>query len=379
MTIQELWARRRELANSVNDLITNGDHDEALRVDGQIREIDEEITRATAEQERERNAAAENLITEQRTFAEAVFGPQANFEGINPGFEGRGPIRDAISGLPTPQIYHTDLPSPVAPPTGFLATLAHGTTDGDEHFFEAPVLDNKAAEWVSGKKAESALKWTEATAPLATIAHWMPIKRQTARRYRQLESIVANALLMGLDLKADSIVLTNEQTDTGITGILKYAGTLQHTKIAEKNLKDTFAAMKRKVRVASGVPATHVCISPYAIEELSEEKDQVGRYLFPDIGAGGTIAGLTVVEDVNMTGEKEMALVYYSAGATFNIADPQEVTIGLKDSQLIENEYTLLAEMTANLRVDMPAAFCVCSDIGLEIEAAVKTTPKAGK
>ena len=65
---------------------------------------------------------------------------------------------------------------------------------------------------------------------------------------------------------------------------------------------------------------------------------------------------------------KETALVYYAGGASWDIADPQEVAIGLTNSQFIQNEYTVLAELTAALRVDNPAAFCYCSDIGLTAE-----------
>ena len=65
----------------------------------------------------------------------------------------------------------------------------------------------------------------------------------------------------------------------------------------------------------------------------------------------------------------ESALVYYAGGASWDIADPQEVTVGLINSQLIQNEYTILAELTAALRVDMPAAFCYCGNLGIEVEA----------
>lgn len=373
MNSKQLWARRRELANKVNTLIDNNEIDEARRVEGQLREIDDEITRVTEEENEAREAAVKKTVENHHSFARALFGDPATFNGIENGFRATAPIRDAVSELPTPQIYKRDLPGPVAPPTGFLQTIAHGTTDGDEHFFRTPVLTNKAAGWTTGDKPESSIEWKEAVAHIETIAHWIPILKQTARRYGQLESITANALMMGLDLKCNELALNGDNA-SGITGVCKTTGILKHTKASGKNLKDTFAAMKRKVRVATGIAPNYVCLSPYAIEELSEEKDQVGRYLFPDIANGGTIAGLTVVEDVNMTGEEhETALVYWGNGASWDIADAQEVTIGLTDKQFIQNAYTLLAELTAALRVDNPAAFCLCDDLGLTVEPAVST------
>ncbi len=366
MNSKELWAKRRELANKVNELITDN-KDEALRVEGQLREIDDEISRVTAEEEEARNAAVQKA-QRLHTIGADLFGDRAVFDGIQPGFKATMPIKDAVSGLPTPQIYRRDLPSPVAPPTGFLATLAHGTAEGDEHYFTTPVLDNKAAGWVDGQKPESSLAWGEDTAHLEVIAHWIPIKRQTANRYSELESIVANSLMMGLDLKADEYALRGNNQN-GIVGVCNKPGILKHKKVEGKNLKDTFASMKRKVRVATGIAPNYVALSPYTLEELSQSKDQVGRYLFPDIGNGGNIAGLTCVEDVNMTVEStETALVYYNYAASFDIADTAEVTVGLVDKQFIENAYTLLAELTAALRVDMPAGFCYCPDLGIAAE-----------
>lgn len=381
MNSLELWNKRRELANKVNLLIENNETDEALRVEGQIREIDDEISRVTEEEERARQVASVKKIANTVPFIESLLGAKDTFSGIEAGFKASAPIKDAITGLPTPQIYRRDLPSPVAPPTGFLATIAHGTTDGDEHYFMTPVLTNKAAGWVSGQKPESSLEWTEATAPIETIAHHMPILKQTARRYSQLESIVTNSLMMGLDLKADEMVLRGNNP-SGITGVCNNKSILKHAKVEGKNLKDTFAAMKRKVRVATGIAPNYVALSPYALEELSEEKDQVGRYLFPDIGNGGSVAGLICVEDVNMTYEdRETALVYYSYGASFDIADPEEVTIGLVNDQLIKNAYTILAELTAALRVDNPASFCYCADLGIapEDDSAVNMVMKTSK
>lgn len=377
MNSKQLWNKRTGLVEAMNEAAKAENMDEAHRLEGEIRALDQVIAAVVEEEDAAREALASNaIVRENATLGEKLFGAKAEFAGLHPGFKGHAPVKDAVSGLPTPQIYRRDLPAPVAPPTGFLATLPKGTTDGDEHFFKTPVLTNNAAGWTTGNKPESALAWTEATALLETIAHWIPIKKQTANRYAQLESIVANSLMLGLDLKCDELALRGSNS-SGIVGVTNTTGILTHTKAAGKNLKDTFMAMKRKVRVATGVAAGYVCLSPYAIEELSEEKDDNGNYLFPEIANGGTIGGLVVVEDVNMTyttgtGQsavtKESALVYYNGGASFDIADPEEVVIGLINSQLIQNEYTLLAELTAALRVEMPGAFCYCADLGIAAE-----------
>lgn len=384
MNSKQLWNKRTQLVAAMNEAAGAENFDEAHRIEGEIRALDGIIAQVLDEEENARTAQASHIITtDKATLGERLFGARAEFKGIEPGFKARIAVKDAVSGLPTPQIYKRDLPGPVAPPTGFLATLPKGTTDGDEHFFKTPVLTNAAAGWTSGNKPESALQWTEGVAHIETIAHWIPIKKQTANRYSQLESIVSNSLMLGLDLKSNEYALRGSNS-SGIVGVTNTQGILTHTVSTpagdaqtDKNLKDEIQTMARKVRVASGIAAGYVCLSPYAIEVFSQLKDTLGRYLFPDISNGGKIGGLTVVEDVNMTyttgtgqsaSTKETALVYYAGGATWDIADPEEVTIGLVNSQLIQNEYTVLAELTATLRVDNPAAFCYCADLGITAE-----------
>lgn len=378
--IAQLQDAIRGYEERVATLAASGDEMGASEASGRLAATREllmdAIADVNAENERLRSRGSEEAARANSTIGQRVLGDRASFQGIEDGFRASAPLENAVSGLSTPQIYRYDLPAPIAPPIGFLATLLKGTTDGDEHFFRHPVLTNKAAGWTSGDKPESAIEWTKAVANIETIAHWIPIEKQTARRYSQLDSIVSGALMMGLDLKCNEYALRGSNS-SGIVGVTNTPGILAHAKRTGKNLKDTFCAMKRKVRVATGIAPNYVCLSPYAIEELSEEKDKNDNYLFPEISNGGTIAGLTVVEDVNMTvvtGEgdaavsKETALVYYNGGASFDVADPQEVTIGLVNSQLIQNQYTILAELTAALRVDMPGCFCYCADLGIEAE-----------
>lgn len=376
MNSKQLWNKRAQLVTAMDEA-AKSDMDEAHRIEGEIRALDVMIEQVINEEDSARAAMKSHAVSaETATLGEKMLGAKAQFNGIAPGFKANVKVKDAVSGLPTPQIYRRELSGPVAPPSGFLATLPKGITDGDEHFFKTPVLTNNAAGWTTGNKPESSLEWTEGVAHLETIAHWIPIKKQTANRYGQLESIVSNSLMLGLDLKADQLAVRGSNS-SGIVGVVNTTGIIEHNASigADRNLYDEIVTMARKVRVATGISPNYVCLSPYAIEKLAQWKDGEKRYMFDDIVPGGNIHGMTIVEDVNMTHtitatgnpdvEAESALVYYSGGASFDIADPAEVTIGLTNSQFIQNEYTLLAELTAALRVDIPAAFCYCENLDL--------------
>ena len=370
-TSKQLWNERATLVKAIDEAVIADNLDEARRCEGELRALDRQIEDTISFEDDERARAAKNPVgSEKQTFGEKVLGAENAFRGIDVGFEAKVDIKDAVSGLDTPQIYKRDLPGPVAPPTGFLSTLPKGKTDGDEHFFLTPELTNNAATWTSGNKPESAIEWEEATAPIETVAHHMPILKQTARRYKQLENIIGSSLMLGLDLVADYKALRGKNSN-GITGVTETDGILLHTMQQGKNIKDTIQTMARKVRVSSGLAANYVCLSPRAIEELQQTKDEEGRYLFPDIANGGKVNGLTIVEDINMTTAdgKETALVYYAQGASWDIADQEEVTVGLVGNQFIQNAYTLLAEFTAALAVQIPAAFCYCGDLGIAADA----------
>jgi HK97 family phage major capsid protein len=388
MDLNAIRAAIADCKKGINQALTDNDTDAAIRGEGRLEALRDEYDRAVAavEAENERIASQGRKLASSgaRSIMAQAFGTREEFEAMSldqiMNRMVKVDLRAAATSLATPEYHTTDLPALVEAPTGFLATLAKGTTNGDEHFFQQPALTNAAAGWASGTKPESALAWTPDVAHIETIAHWIPIAKQTARRYTMLESLTANALLLGLDMKCDELAIRGSNS-SGIVGVVNKTGVLQHTMptgTTDKNLKDAISTMRRKVRVASGLAATHVCLSPYAIETIAQEKDQIGRYLYPEVFPGGQLSGMTVVEDVNMTlvttsggttTSTEQAIVYSGRAATWSVADPAEVTIGLVDKQFVQNAYTLLAETTALLRFDVPAGFCVCADLGIDPEA----------
>lgn len=359
----------------------------AAGIDGRLAEARDQLVaeaaRVQAENERLAAEASAHAGEVAHDLAAALFGPAGAFNGIAEGWRASVPAalarqagyaaRNAVSGLTTPQIYSTELPQTFAPPMGFLDTIAQGTTDGDEHYFQAPTFTNAAAGWTSGNKPESGLAWTQATALLEVIAHYMPIEKQTARRYRTLESTVANTLMLGLEMKKDAFAVAGSNS-SGIVGALNQAGVQTYTQqtsgtMADTNLYDIAVEMSRLVRVNSGLPATHFAAPSSLLTTLRKAKGNDGHYLYPEIVNDGKLNGLPIVEDENLsvtttsngaTTTRNYVGCYFGGAATWNVADPDEVTVGLIGNQFIQNAYTLLAEGTYSLKVPFPKAFCFC-------------------
>ena len=364
-TSKQLWNERANLVAAMNDAVVANNLDEARRLEGEIRALDRQIEEVLDMEDDERERAATNpVVSGKASLGEQVFGPEASFRGIEPGFKATNNPKNDVSGLPVPERMSYNLPNPVEPIANFLSTIPRGETNEHEQYFIQPVFTNNAAGWVQGVKPESAIEWNSATALLETIAHHIPIKKQTARRYSQLESIVSGALISGLELKSDELALRGNNED-GIIGVTNRDGILIHTKVDGEDIIDTVDSMALKVRIASGLLPKYVCLSPYAVDAVKKLKDKNGRRIYNSISEA--FPGLTVIEDVNMvTAEgKESVLVYNTLGTRWDVADNGAVEIGYVDKQFVKNEYTLLAETTACLPMEIPSAYCYCDDLGL--------------
>ena len=367
----ELQNRINELEAKVQQLTADGDSEGAFVASGSLAEARRNYMDEVALVEEE-NKQLRAKAAKAHKAPVGIFGARDSFNGIEPGWEVR--VRNAATSLATPQEYELDLPSLAIPPIGVLESLPTGICNGDVHYFQQPALTNNAATWTSGDKAESALAWADAVAHIETVAHWIPINKQTARRYDELDSATRNALIPGLSLANDAKAVRGSNA-SGIVGLANTTGIIAHTYVSTdgKNLRDNLGTMRRKARVASGFAPNCVALSPFAIEQLEQAKDQIGNYLFPGFsGAGDSILGMRVIEDVSMTdttGSKETALVYYSGAAEWLTADADEVLIGLQQKQFIQNAYTLLAEGTHALKVWAPKAIAYCADLGLTVES----------
>ena len=368
-TSKQLWNERAALVQAMNEAVVADNLDEARRLEGEIRALDRQIEDTVNFEDEERARAATNPVDgEKASIGEKLFGPKASFRGIEPGFKATFNPKDGVSGLDTPQIYKYDLPSPVEPIANFLATLPKGKTNGDEHYFMRPVFTNNAATWTQGNKPESAIEWTEDTAHIEVIAHQMPILKQTARRYGQLENIVSGSLMMGLDMVCDEKALRGDN-ENGIVGVTNRDGVLLHTLIEGENIVDTVLHMALKVRIASHLLPKYVCLSPRAAFLVLQIKDKNDRKIYSSLAEA--FPGMTVVEDENMTTAdgKESVLVYNTTGTRWDVADEGSVEIGLVDKQFIQNAYTMLAETSAALPMEIPSAFCYCGDLGIAADA----------
>ena len=399
-SIVELQNRIVSLEGELSAITSSGevspeDAHRAAVIDGRLSEARDQLVseaaRVQAENERLAAEAAANHREVLHDMAHMLFGPKDSFGGIELGWQvkvsnrdlfmaqmaARASMmgaRDAVSGLSNPHRYSTELPGAAAAPMGFIDTIPHFQTDGEEHYFQQPSFTNMAAGWASGNKAESSIEWAPAVALLETIAHYTPIAKLTARRYRQLESTVAGVLLLGLGMKKDFFALRGSNS-SGIVGAMNQTGIQTYTQqssgtMADCNPYDVAVEQKRLIRVNSGFTPDCVAMPSSVATFLKKAKGQDGHYMYPEIVNEGKLDGMTIVEDESLavtttsggtTTTTNHQLCYFSGAMSWQTADEDEVTIGLIDKQFIQNTYSLLAEGTHSLKVPIPKAICDCA------------------
>lgn len=355
MKIVELQNKIVAYEGQISDLMADptGEHvAEAKAIEGRLSECRDmlmaEARRVADENEAMARAAA--AAPKAESFIERVLGPQNAFSGIEPGWK---VTVDALTGPVTPEKYDTNLPGVAIKPMGVLETLPQAFTDADEHYFQQAALTNAAAAWTTGSKPESGIEWVKAVAHLETIAHWIPIPKITAKRYRSLESTVVGALLYGLEAAKDAHVVSGNN-NSGIIGLLNTVGIQTYTAQQTDTVYDSIVQAAALVRANSGFAADCVAMDSATYAGIKTAKGSDNHYLIGEIMQNGTLDGLRVVIDENASSP----FVYFSGCAQFLTADPDEVTIGLVDKQFIQNEYTLLAEGTYALKVPFPKAIC---------------------
>ena len=277
-------------------------------------------------------------------------------------------------------IYRGDMPT-----NDLRSVLINGTTTSDAITFIRELLYTSNAAGVAeathtsaadetpvnaSVKPESALTFEQVTAPVVTIAHWIPITRQVLEDAGQLQAYVENRLLEGLKIE-ESTQLLNGTGGNELTGILQTTGVqdLDDTYFSGAAVNDagqdneTFNRILRArtlIRTTGRARANFVVLNPADYELILTLSDADRGYFGAgpfSAGVTTTLWGMRVVEDEGMTagfalvGDGRMAAVWDRMQAA--------IFIDTIDDQFIRNMLTILAEERLALTVFRPAAFAL--------------------
>ena len=252
-----------------------------------------------------------------------------------------------------------------------LDLIARGTTESNliEYVAEttpatiaaAPTAEATATTGTSGTKPEGAVSYTLVTAPVRTIAWWIPITNRMLSDAPALRAVIDNRLLLGLNLALESQVITGDGTGENFTGILNATG-INVTGKTTNDLDAIFNGMTQ-VRVTGLSRPSGTVLHPIDFQTIRLTRESLatatqGGYLMgpPNIQGATTLWGLPVVQSLGIaqgtgvTGDFQM-------GAMLFDREEAAVRVGYINDQFTRNLTTLLAELRAAFAVWRGAAF----------------------
>lgn len=230
----------------------------------------------------------------------------------------------------------------------------------------AMVAEASASTGTSGTKPESVLAYSVQTAPVQTLAHYIPITNRLLADAPAIRGIVDGRLLLGLALILETQMLAGNGAGSNFTGILNTTGVLTQGLTGTNNVLDAIFLARQQVRVTGHARPNVVVLHPndFAGIRLLREGTATGTYLMgPPSQAGPmTVWGLPIVESEAIT-ENTGLVADMIAGCGLWDREEAAIRVGVINDQFIRNMQTILAELRSAFTVLRPTAFCKVTGI----------------
>jgi HK97 family phage major capsid protein len=210
-----------------------------------------------------------------------------------------------------------------------------------------------------GTKAQLAMKFVKKTAPVETIAAWLPVSRQVLDDQSQLQSHIDNRLGYSIQRSLEDQILFGDGTNGELLGIYNTPGVQTiGAPAGDDTVIDHIRKSIAQVR-ASEYMATAIVMNPadWASLELTKGSDKHYIWATNPTGIGPQVWRVPVIESTAM-GEGQFIVGAFGLGA--QLWDRQNATIRISDSHsdnFVKNVNVVLAELRAALTVYRPKAF----------------------
>lgn len=163
--------------------------------------------------------------------------------------------------------------------------LPSGQTGSNAVFFvKENAFTNSASPQTEGSaKGESALTFTTDTAPVRTIAHWIPVTRQALDDMRELAGYVNRKLIYGLKLKEDDELLNGSGSGLHLSGLTTEATAFDTALMvpasAGWNKADVIRRAIQQLESANETPADFIVLNPVNWADIELTKATTYEYV----------------------------------------------------------------------------------------------------
>lgn len=246
-------------------------------------------------------------------------------------------------------------------PTRFVDTLATAPASSDAvSYIRETGFANAAAARVNGSPAaESEMSFTKVTEPIANIAHYIRVAEETLNDNNALSAVIDRRGASGVREKVDQQLLAGTSAANGVKSVVAAAEVYTYD-TGTQSLADAIFGAKT-YQMDLGFDPRFVVVTAATYGALVSAKAIDGHYLGngPFGAANGTIWGLTIVVDSNLTDCD--AMVYDNAGATLWLRDNANVAT---DRDIVNNLLTVRVQTRVQVAVEQPAAFIKIVPLG---------------
>ena len=226
----------------------------------------------------------------------------------------------------------------------------------------APVAESAA-------KPEATGTLNSGTAPVRTLAVWMPITVQQMQDIPQLEGIIDDELRYDIRKVEDTQILWGDGTGQNLLGIFPTPGVAVGRTVGGDTFIDLIRRMMTDVIIGGNDP-NGLVLDPLDWEAIVLSKGSDLHYLyqvFPDSRGALRVWGLTPVETIAArnpvptapptTRERRILVGDFRRGAVLWDRMDLSVQVGMINAQFTQNQRTVLAEERVAFAVQRPLAF----------------------
>lgn len=374
-TSKQLFARREALAAEQESLMQGGSVEDAMRLEGRIQEVDDQLRRALDAEDTMR-VEAKAAPKAAKSYGESILGARDEFRGLE-----IGQVLDsgetAVVWTSGPEEFDPFLPELGASLlSGFAGTLREVAAIGSVNYKQRVLPQSTApAAWAgvtpaasdtpqySALKQQVLYEWADAVALKECIAGYVPVSKDALKDYDMMMYIIENDLRDQVAEVEDAKMVAGTNQN-GIVGITNTSGIQTFTDGVGGVYFDAIRKMRTLcVQNARRIP-THVAMSPEIKEAIDLYKTTQGFY--QSLGEG-RYWGMEAVEDANIDG----ILVYDAASALRRPVHGLSIEVGYYNDQFIKNELSILVEKTTALQVVRPAAFVFAEKDDLDEDPSV--------